>query len=174
MSNIQDLLTRRPHVPVPTTRRDLLFRAGMGFGGLALASLLAEEEARAAPAAPGNLLAARKPPLPARADSVIFLFMEGGPSHLDLFDPKPELQRLAGQPLPQSYGRPITAMGVSNNTLLPTRRTFKKHGQSGIEVSDWYPHVAEHADKLCVLRSCWADGLNHVGSVCQMNTGSIL
>jgi hypothetical protein len=105
---------------------------------------------------------------------VIFLFMEGGPSHLDLLDPKPELQRLAGQPLPPSYGRPITAMGVSGNALLPSKRTFKKHGESGIEVSDWYPNVAQHVDKLCVVRSCWADGLNHVGSVCQMNTGSIL
>ena len=82
--------------------------------------------------------------------------------------------RLAGQPLPDSYGRPATAMGVARNGLLPTKRTFKKYGQSGIEVSDWYPHIAQHTDKLCVVRSMWADGLNHVGSVCQMNTGSIL
>jgi len=166
---------RRPHVPRIASRRDLLFHAGLGFGGVALAALLAQDEARAA--APGvsiDPLAPRPPLLPARADSVIFLFMEGGPSHLDLFDPKPELQRLAGQPLPPSYGRPITPMGVTGNALLPTRRTFKKHGRSGLDVSDWYPHIARHADKLCVLRSCWADGLNHVGSVCQMNTGSIL
>jgi hypothetical protein len=157
-------------MPGLTSRRDLLFRAGIGFGGLGLAALL-EEDARAASL---NPLAARQPHLAAKADSVIFLFMEGGPSHLDLFDPKPELQRLAGQPLPKSYGRPITPMGVSDNELLPTKRTFKKYGQSGIDVSDWYPHVAQHVDKLCVVRSCWADGLNHVGSVCQMNTGSIL
>jgi hypothetical protein len=161
-----------PHVPVVTSRRDLLFRAGLGFGGLALTALLAQDEARGeGRGARGD---GRTPRHPARADSVIFLFMEGGPSHIDLFDPKPELQRLAGQPLPASYGRPLTAMGVSGNALLPTKRTFKKHGQSGIDVSDWYPHVAQHADKLCLLRGCWADGLNHVGSVCQMNTGSIL
>jgi hypothetical protein len=153
-----------------TSRRELLFRSGFGFGGLALASLLAQDEARAG----SNPLAARQPHAAARADSVIFLFMEGGPSHIDICDPKPELQKLAGQPLPASYGRPITPMGVSNNALLPTRRTFRNYGQSGIEMSDWYPHVAQHVDKLCLLRSCWADGLNHVGSVCQMNTGSIL
>jgi hypothetical protein len=167
-----------PHVPVVTSRRDLLFRAGLGFGGLALTALLAQEEARGATPAdhpPNSQHSTPNTPLfPARADSVIFLFMEGGPSHIDLFDPKPELQRLAGQPLPASYGRPLTAMGVSGNALLPTKRTFTKYGQSGIDVSDWYPHVAQHVDKLCLLRGCWADGLNHVGSVCQMNTGSIL
>ena len=172
-------IAQLPHVPVLASRRELLFKAGMGFGGLALAGLMAQEDADASALRPSvsagrNPLAAKKPLFVPKADSVIFLFMEGGPSHLDLFDPKPELQRLAGQPLPASYGRPITAMGVSDNALLPTKRTFRQYGESGIPVSDWYPHVAQHADKLCVIRSCWADGLNHVGSVCQMNTGSIL
>lgn len=157
-----------PHVPAVTSRRDLLFRAGAGFGGLALASMLADE-ASAAAGGPARALHH-----PAKVDSVIFLFMEGGPSHLDLFDPKPELNRLAGQPLPPSYGRPITAMGVSDNALLPTKRIFTQHGKCGMPVSDWYPHVATQVDKICLVRSCWADGLNHVGSVCQMNTGSIL
>ncbi|MBI4600759.1 MAG: DUF1501 domain-containing protein, partial [Planctomycetes bacterium] len=109
-----------------------------------------------------------------RARSVIWCFMEGGPSHVDLFDPKPALQRLAGQPMPASFGRPITAMGTASNTLMPSRRAWKQHGECGLWVSDWYPRVAEHADDLCVIRSCWADGLNHVGPVSQMNTGSIL
>jgi hypothetical protein len=100
--------------------------------------------------------------------------MEGGPSHLDTFDPKPELTRLHGQKLPASFGTVITPMGTGGNTLLASRRMFRKHGQSGIEVSDWLPHIASCADDLAVVRSCWADGLNHVGSVCQMNTGSIL
>ena len=108
------------------------------------------------------------------ARSVIFLFMEGGPSHIDLFDPKPALARLSGQPMPESFGRPITAMGTASNSIMPSKRTFKQHGESGIWVSDWLPHIAEHADDIAVLRSCWADGLNHVGSVCQMNTGDIL
>tara|TARA_Y100000588_G_scaffold140009_1_gene153953 strand:+ start:307 stop:1626 length:1320 start_codon:yes stop_codon:yes gene_type:complete len=108
------------------------------------------------------------------ARSVIFLFMDGGPSHIDTFDPKPEVNRLAGQSLPKSIERAITPMGVSENPLLPTRRKWQRYGESGLPVSDWYPHVGRHADKLCVIRSCHADGLNHVGSVCQMNTGSIL
>jgi hypothetical protein len=76
--------------------------------------------------------------------------------------------------MPESFGRPLTAMGTANNTLMASRRKWRQHGQSGIWVSDWYPRLAEHADELCVIRSCWADGLNHVGSVCQMNTGDIL
>jgi hypothetical protein len=100
--------------------------------------------------------------------------MEGGPSHLDLFDPKPTLTNLAGQPMPDSFGKVITAMGTASNTLMPSRRSFKQYGQSGIWVSDWYPHMAEHVDDMAIFRSCWADGLNHVGSVCQMNTGDIL
>jgi len=119
-------------------------------------------------------LADRPPHMKARAKSVIWLFMEGGPSHLDLFDPKPVLQSMAGQPMPESFGRPITAMGTASNTLMGTRRTWARHGRSGTWVSDWYPAIAKHADDLCILRSCHADGLNHVGSVCQMNTGDIL
>jgi len=124
--------------------------------------------------APLHPLAPRPPHVPARAKSVIWLFMEGGPSHLDLFDPKPALEKLAGQPMPESFGKVITAMGTAGNTLMPSKRTFKQHGKSGIWVSDWLPNIAEHADDMAVIRSCWADGLNHVGSVCQMNTGDIL
>src|SRR5205085_1272875 len=123
----------RRHVPRLTSRRELIFRAGAGFGALALAALLNED----ASAASGTLdpLAPKPPHFAARAKSVIWLFMEGGPSHLELFDPKPELQRLAGQPLPASFGpRPITSMGTSNNALLPTLRTFKPYGKSGIPV----------------------------------------
>jgi hypothetical protein len=150
-----------------STRREFLCRAGGGFGGLALAYLLGQDKALGAA---GAIL----PSHAAKAKSVIFLFMEGGPSHIDLFDPKPVLQKLAGQKMPASFGRVITAMGTSNNTLLATKRKWAQHGKSGIWVSDWYPHIAKHADDLCVIRSCWADGLNHVGSICQMNTGSIL
>jgi hypothetical protein len=76
--------------------------------------------------------------------------------------------------MPASFGKVITAMGTGNNSLMPSKRVFTQHGQSGIWVSDWYPEIAKHADNLCVFRGCWANGLNHVGSVCQMNTGSIL
>jgi hypothetical protein len=116
----------------------------------------------------------QRPHFAPKAKAIIWLFMEGGPSHIDLFDPKPALQRFAGQPLPASYGRPITAMGTADNALLPSKRLFKQHGQSGLWVSDWYPEIAKHVDDMTVVRSCWADGLNHVGAVGQMNTGTVL
>jgi hypothetical protein len=162
-----------PHVIDVTSRREFLSRAGSGFGALALAYMLAEERGLAA-ALDASMGQAQQPHHPARAKSVIWLFMEGGPSHLDLFDPKPTLERLAGQPLPASFGRPITAMGTAGNTIMPSKRTWKQYGQSGLWVSDWYQQIAQHADELAMFQSCWADGLNHVGSVCQMNTGSIL
>src|SRR3954469_388524 len=164
------------HVRPPISRREFLCKSGGGFGALALSYLLSRDLVRAEDVLidPLNPLAKREPHFKARAKSVIFLFMEGGPSHLDLFDPKPTLEKLAGQPMPESFGRPITAMGTANNSLLPSKRKFKQHGESGLWVSDWYPNVAEHIDDIAVVRSCWADGLNHVGSVCQMNTGDIL
>ena len=162
------------------SRRDMLLKAGGGFGALALAGILAEDGVPANPQAPTpnpqsvNPLAPRRPHYPATAKSVIFLFMEGGPSHIDLFDPKPELNRLAGRPLPESFGTVITSMGEIGSPLLGSRRTWKQHGQSGLWISDWLPHIATCADDIAVLRSCWADGLNHSAGVCQMNTGSIL
>ena len=170
------MIKKQPHILPVTSRREFLFRAGSGFGSVALAYLLQQDGffARAAGAGGSGFLAAKEPHHPPKAKSVIWLFMEGGPSHLDLFDPKPELDRLAGQPMPESFGRPITAMGTANNTLMPSKRSWKQYGESGIWVSDWYSHVAQQVDDMAVFRSCWANGLNHVGSVCQMNTGSIL
>ena len=139
---------------------------------MAMATLLAEQTASAAVAHDPTIQ--RKPHHAAKAKSVIFLFMEGGPSHLDLFDPKPKLNELHGQAMPASFGRPITAMGTAGNTLMGSPRKWAQHGKSGLWVSELYPHVAKHADKLAVLRSCQADGLNHAGSVSQMNTGDIL
>src|SRR5215467_14380273 len=164
-----------PHHELLYTRRDFLLRAGAGFGGLALSYLLAQETAHAAAeAATANPLSARPPHFAAKAKSVIFLFMEGGPSHLDTFDPKPKLKELAGQRLPESFGPIITAMGEADAPLLADRREWKQHGQSGIWVSDWLPHMAECVDDFAVIRSCWGDGLNHANGVGQMNTGSIL
>src|SRR5262249_8319038 len=125
-------------------------------------------------AEPENPLAPKSPPLKATAKSVIFLFMEGGPSHLDTFDPKTELTKRNGEKLPASFGPVVTTMGVSDNTLMASKHKFAKYTQSGIEAADWLPHIAGCVDDLAIIRSCWADGLNHVGSVCQMNTGNIL
>ena len=152
------------------SRRAFLSQAGSGLGALALAAL----DADSALGSP-DPLAARAPHHRPTAKAVIWCFMEGGPSHIDTFDPKPALERFAGQPMPESYGRPLTAMpGTAHNTLMPSKREWARHGESGLWVSNWYPHVANHVDDLAVIRSCTADGLNHVGSVCQMNTGSIL
>jgi len=160
------------------SRREFLSRAGCGFGALAFGYLLGLDGFLARASNPKidplNPLSPRPPHRPAPAKSVIWLFMEGGPSHLDLFDPKPALDKLAGQPMPESFGKVITAMGTASNSLMPSKRSFKQYGQSGIWVSDWLPNIAQHADDMTVIRSCWADGLNHVGSVCQMNTGDIL
>jgi hypothetical protein len=168
---------RSPHVEPLYTRRDLLLRGGAGFGALPLAFLLGERAVRGAPqppAAAASPLAAKPGHFAARAKSVIFLFMEGGPSHIDLFDPKPLLNELAGQTLPESFGKVITAMGESGSPLLACPRTWKQHGQCGTWVSNWLPETAKLVDEIAVLRSCWADGINHSAGVCQMNTGSIL
>jgi hypothetical protein len=148
----------------------------MGFGGLALASLLGGRASAEVDllAETGAKLSDGKPHHPPRAKSVIFLFMEGGPSHIDTFDPKPALEKLEGKPLPSSFKPVILAMGEKNPPIMASKRTFKQHGSGGLWVSDWLPHTAECADDLCVVRSCISDGINHSGGVCQMNTGSIL
>jgi hypothetical protein len=166
---------RDDHRPLPT-RRDLLRSAGAGFGMIALTAMMAEDGLLAEePAArAGDPLAPKKPHHQPRARRVIFLFMSGGPSHLETFDPKPDLQRLHGQRLPDSFGMVKTRRGVDKNRLLATKRTFKKHGRSGIEVSDLLPHTAACVDDLCVLRGCYGDSVTHPESVYLMNSGSIL
>jgi Protein of unknown function (DUF1501) len=156
------------------SRRDFLRRSAHGFGTLALASLLADEASAAPSRGVIDPFLPKKPHFEPKAKSVIFLFMEGGPSHVDLFDPKPELTRMNGKPLPTKFGKVLTPMGTGGNNLLASKHKFAKHGQSGLDLSDWLPHMAKCADDFAVLRACQADGLNHVGSVCQMNTGSVL
>src|SRR5690349_15865666 len=141
-----------PHILPVTSRRQFLLRAGFGFGALAANYMLAldgfKSRAGSIPLDPLNPLASRTGHHTATAKSVIFLFMEGGPSHLDLFDPKPELNELAGQPLPESFGKVITAMGEAGSPLLGSKRAWKQHGQSGIWVSDWLPEIATCVDDI--------------------------
>jgi len=176
-------MMRVPHRELLYTRRDALMRGGAGFGALALTHLLGLEATAATTpggSSPGPRPLTRGPLTPRaghfapRAKSVIFLFMEGGPSHMDTFDPKPLLNKLAGQPLPESFGEVITSMGEARSPLLASKRSWKQYGRSGTWVSDWLPHTAECVDDIAVIRSCWADGINHSAGVCQMNTGSIL
>lgn len=144
----------------PLGRREFLRQAGGGFGLAALAPMLGR--------------GSETSHFPARAKRVIYLFMHGGPSHVDLFDPKPELARHAGQSLPESFGEVMTRRKVARNPLLPAIRPFRSRGRSGLEISDFLPEMAGLADDLCVLRSCHGDSVNHPQSVYQMNTGSIL
>jgi Protein of unknown function (DUF1501) len=160
----------RLHRECATSRRDFLARTGAGFGVVALASMLVEEQQSAGAAESVR----QRPHFAGKAKSVIFLFMDGACSSIDTFDPKPMVNEFAGKPLPPSIKRVITPMGVSENPLLACRRTWTQYGESGIPVSDWFRHVGECADDLCVIRSCTSDALNHVGGICQMNTGSIL
>lgn len=176
MSNSGKII-RPCSLEIPRSRRDFLARAGGGMGAVALAALMGQrltgnepEDAEAA-----NPLASREPHFAPRAKRVVWLFCDGGPSHIDLFDYKPALEKLAGEPLPPSFKRPVTAMGVTSGTpLMATPREFAQHGQSGLWVSDWYPEIATVADELCVVKSCTADGLTHVAGCMQANTGSIL
>src|SRR5215212_8462407 len=142
-----------PHFQPVRSRREFLLKAGGGFGSIALASLLAREGLTAGVAARTG----SKPPLPPlepKAKSVIWCFMDGGPSHIDLFDPKPKLSTLAGKPLPGGFVRPVTAMGRTAYTdLLACQRKFSQHGQSGTWVSDWLPEIATCADDIALIRS---------------------
>jgi hypothetical protein len=158
------------HVHPTRTRREFVRDAFCGFGGLALASLLHGEQARAA--AP-NPLAARPPHRAAKAKSVIFLFMAGGPSHLETFDPKPLLNKLHGEKRPAAFGEAKYQFVDSSARLLGTKRTFQKHGQAGIEVSDLFPHTARCVDDLAIIRSCHGDMVVHSAAQYELFSGRI-
>lgn len=160
-------------IPNPTpcgrSRREFLWQVGGGFAGLALADLLAESGFFPTNASAGEALVA--PHIPARAKHCVFLFMNGGPSQVDTFDPKPALTRFHGKPYKGeakvgSNGRPI-------GHLMQSPFEFRKHGQSGLEISSLFPHTARFADDLCVIRSMHADTAAHASGCLQMNTGSI-
>lgn len=153
------------------SRRRFLVQAGGGFGLCALADLLSP---RSSVAQTRSLDGPRQPHFEPRVKRVIWLFMHGGPSHVDLFDPKPDLNRLSGQPLPDSFGMVMTRRKVAENPLLAPLKPLVPRGESGIEVSDFLPEIARHADELCVIRSMHGDSVNHPQSVYQMNTGSVL
>jgi hypothetical protein len=153
------------------TRREFIKDAFAGFGGLAMASFLHDEQLRAGLTAP---LAPKPVHFPAKARSVIFLFMAGGPSHLETFDPKPLLNKLEGQRRPQEFGEVKYQQIQSNARLLGTRRTFKKHGQSGIEVSDLFPHIASCIDDIAVIRSCHGDMVVHSAAQYELFTGRVV
>jgi len=155
-------------MPISRTRRELLREAGGGFGLLALIDLLSRE----ANAASANPLAPKPPHFPAKAKHVVFLFMNGAPSHIDTFDPKPALTKYDGQPyqgklVVGSNNRPI-------GNLMQSPFPFQKYGQSGLEISSLFPHTSKFADDLCVIRSMYTDTAAHASGCLQMNTGNVV
>jgi hypothetical protein len=158
------------HIPAARSRRDFLVRAGGGFGALALSCLLARD-GYGQTAKTANPLASKTPHFRPRAKSVIFMFMVGGPSPLDLFDPKPELHKRQGQPLPKSFGRPVSQFTNGDTPLLASTRNFQKHGKSGLEVSDLLPHLAGCVDDIAFLRSCWCTSTVHAPAMYELHSG---
>jgi hypothetical protein len=163
--------------PCGVTRREFVWEMGAGFAGLALAALLDGDgffarHARAAENAPATGPLAPKPAhFRAEAKSCIFLMMNGGPSHVDTFDYKPSLAKYAGQPLPPD--KQFTNSGNRKmGFLTPAWREFRPGGQSGLLISDYFPRVREHADKLALVRSCHTDSHAHGSALVAMNTGS--
>jgi len=140
----------------PNNRRDFFKRCGMGFGSLAMAEMLA-----------GTAEAGVKTHFPGRAKHVIHIFLNGGVSQVDTFDPKPELTKRGGQMLPFDNLQTERKTGVA----LPSPFTFKKHGESGIPISDLFPHLSKCADEMAVIRSMHAELPNHEMSLMLMNTG---
>ena len=152
------------------SRRWFLRECGVGLGGIALAQLL-QRDAHAGLAR--NPLAAKVPPLPAKAKRVIYLFHAGAPSHLDLFDYKPELAKRDGQLPPAELLKDYRSAFINpNSALLGSKFKFERHGKSGIEFSELLPHTGKLADDLCVIRSMQTDAVNHAPAQIMLNTGS--
>jgi Protein of unknown function (DUF1501) len=163
------------HFRITRNRREFLRDACGGFGALAFAAMLAREQARAQSTnSQDNPLAPKKPLLDAKAKSVIFLFLSGGPSHLETFDPKPLLNKLHGQKRPASFGEAKYQFVTSEAKLLGTKRTFKRYGESGIEVSDLFPYLAQRVDDMAVIRSCHGDMVVHSAAQYQLFTGRVI
>ncbi len=161
------------HVRLTRNRREFLTDAFCGFGSLAFASMTAQEQLRAA-ASDGNPLAPKAPHMKPKAKSVIFLFMAGGPSHIETFDPKPLLNQLHGQKRPAEFGEAKYQFVTNEAKLLGTKRSFKKYGQAGIEVSDLFPHTAGVVDDLAILRSCHGDMVVHSAAQYQLFSGRVI
>jgi hypothetical protein len=152
-------------------RRRFLREVGGGIGMMSLAHLLGVEGRAAADAGP---LAPRKPHFPGKAKNVIFMFMEGAPSQMDLFDPKPGLAKWSGKPLPDSLTSQLRLAFIRKDAkVLASPRVFKPHGQSGIEFSDYIPHIASCADDLCLVRSMHTEAFNHHPGQLLLFTGSV-
>jgi hypothetical protein len=163
--------------PLSINRRSFLRESSYGLGGIALAMLQQQAGAAATLAKPAHWNGALQAPhLPVKAKRVIFLCMAGGPSQFETFDWKPKLKELHDKPFPESFtkGQQLAQLQGSVLKARGPFTNFQKHGQSGIEVSDLFPHIAKQADKLCVIRSMQTEQINHDTAHAFMNTGSII
>ena len=161
-------MSMTPEQALHVTRRQFFGLSSAGIGAAALGSLMS-------PSAFASVANVHATP---RAKRVIYLFQSGGPSQLDLFDYKPQLKSRQGEDLPDTVrmGQRLTGM-TSGQDAFPTASSifkFAQHGESGTWVSDWLPYTAGCVDDIAVIRSCWTNGINHSGGVCQMNTGTPL
>ncbi|HCP83302.1 MAG TPA: DUF1501 domain-containing protein, partial [Planctomycetaceae bacterium] len=163
----------KKHYPCGNTRREFVWEMGAGFAGLALTSLLEQDRFfdRVNAAEPKGPLAPRDGHFPVKAKSVIFLMMNGAPSQVDTFDYKPELRKHAGMPLPEGKDY-INSGNRKVGFLTPEFRPFKPGGESGLMISDFFPGIRKHADKLAIINSCHADSHAHGSALVGMNTGS--
>ena len=161
------------HCRPTRTRREFIEDAFCGFGSLALASILHQQQLRADDGVI-NPLAAKRGHLTPKAKAVIFLFMSGGPSHLETFDPKPLLNQLHGQSRPKEFGEAKYQFISPTAKLFGTKRTFRKYGESGIEVSDLFPHTARCVDDLAIIRSCHGDMVVHSAAQYELFTSRIV
>ncbi len=168
--------------PQIKSRRSFLENSAFGLGCIALSQLLARDELQASLSNKKDLstshqLNPRAPHFAPRAKNVIFLFMVGGPSQLETFDPKPVLQKLNGKPLPKSFnaeGLPLQFMRAVDGRLMGSPFPFTRHGKSGLEISSLFPKLAQHADDLAVVRSCYHDSFIHGPAITLLSTGSVL
>ncbi|MEP7274263.1 MAG: DUF1501 domain-containing protein, partial [Acidobacteriota bacterium] len=165
------------HIPITTSRRDFLANAANGFGSLALASLIARDAQAVQQAKETKLvnpLAPKAPDFAPTAKAVIFLFMVGGPSQMETFDPKPVLDKWHGQQLPPSFGEIKSQFLKPGTPLMGSHWKFNKHGQSGIEVSELFPHIASCIDDIAVLRSCYTESFVHAPAMYEMMSCRVL
>jgi hypothetical protein len=161
----------KPMLNTPANRRQFLGRASGGLGMTALAALLRAEEPQSTGLMPGIEGGLH---FPARAKRVIFLCMAGGPSHLESFDYKPKLAEMHGKPMPETYtaNQPIAQLQGKKLVCQQPMIPFRKHGDSGIEISDVFPHIGKVADEICVIKSMHTDQINHDPAHTVMNTGT--
>ena len=153
------------------TRRDILCRAANGFGAIALQHLMARDTRAARPGE--NPLRAKAPHFPASAESVIFVFNVGAPSSMDTFDPKPMLERRAGEPMPESFGQVGGQFTDGSNPILGSPWTFRQYGESGMPVSELFPNVAHHVDQICFVRSFVTRSVVHAPAMYEVHNGRL-